>query len=201
MHTLYCWVASAPTANLSSSRLESVKKWTDEATQLRARAASGGARRVLLLRQSDLKTWAKHLRDAKPPNQRYTPTTLRTDNGVVRPSTPEQMRRAAAQEWQALFSQPSLPWSHPTVISPGLMRQGGFAEVLSPTDCHTTWRKSSWPRSPPGRGCGSIGWGVRFVSLRKMNLLSMVGSCGNLVCCGWHAALVLVMATHTLWCT
>ena len=33
----------------------------------------------------------------------------------MRPSTPEQMRRAAAQEWQVLFSQPSTPWSHPTV--------------------------------------------------------------------------------------
>ena len=119
-HSILLGWPSEPTANLASSRLESVKKWTDEATQLRASAANGGARlrherRVLLLRQNDLKMWAKHLRDARPPNLRYTPTKLRTDSGVVRPSIPEQMRRAAAQEWQVLFSQPSTPWSHPTV--------------------------------------------------------------------------------------
>ena len=35
--------------------------------------------------------------------------------GTRRPRTPEEMRRAAAQEWQPLFAQPNPPWAHPLV--------------------------------------------------------------------------------------
>ena len=101
--------------------IEEVKQWISEAARLRAIAAGSGARlrheqRAGLLRRGDLKGWARHFRPAQSPCKKYAPSKLRTEQGTVRPSSPDQMRRAAAQEWQVLFTQPPTPWSHDAIL-------------------------------------------------------------------------------------
>ncbi|CAE7809936.1 unnamed protein product, partial [Symbiodinium necroappetens] len=110
-----------PDAHMSrQARLETVNTWLAEAERLRAKtvvhaARAGHERRVTLLRSRSLKTWAACLRGPQRPSQTYTPRVFRTDTGTRRPRTPEEMRRAAAHEWQPLFAQPNPPWAHPLV--------------------------------------------------------------------------------------
>ena len=110
-----------PEAHISrQARLEMVNSWLVEAERLRGKTVVHAARasyerRVTLLRSRNLKTWAASLRGPQRPSQIYTPRVFRTDTGTRRPRTPEEMRRAAAQEWQPLFAQPNPPWAHPLV--------------------------------------------------------------------------------------
>ena len=118
-----CFSLPAPlTGAAGQALLDRALEWKKAAKALRAavwrhRNRENRHLRASALRGHNLRLWCRLLRPAQRMQLPYAPGRVSLADGAVRiPTTPEEMRLGAFQEWKPLHQGPEEPWRHPALI-------------------------------------------------------------------------------------